>query len=78
LRVVVNKDSEEFNKKGKNVFARFVKEMDEYLRPFDEVLVVNEEDELIGVGRTFFNWLEIKTLRKGMVVEIRETLKLNE
>jgi Prefoldin, molecular chaperone implicated in de novo protein folding, alpha subunit len=34
--------------------------MDEYLRPFDEVLVVNEEDELIGVGRTFFNWLEIK------------------
>jgi 7-cyano-7-deazaguanine tRNA-ribosyltransferase len=52
--------------------------MDEYLRPFDEVLVVNEGDELIGVGRTFFNWLEIKTLRKGMVVEIRETLKLNE
>ncbi|MEM0078250.1 MAG: tRNA guanosine(15) transglycosylase TgtA [Thermoplasmata archaeon] len=74
LRVVVTRDSEEFNKKGKNVFARFVKDMDNSLRPFDEVLIVNEDDNLLGVGRTLFNSLEIKTLKRGMVVEIRETV----
>ncbi|MGC8689683.1 MAG: PUA domain-containing protein [Thermoplasmata archaeon] len=74
MRVIVTRDSEEFNRKGKNVFARFVKDMDNSLRPYDEVLVVNENDDLIGVGRTFFNWQEIRTLKKGMVVEIRENL----
>lgn len=74
MRVVVKRDSEEFNRKGKNVFARFVEEMDSSLRPYDEVLVVNRDDELIGVGRTLYNWDEIKTLKKGMVVEIRENM----
>ena len=48
--------------------------MDNSLRPFDEVLIVNEDDNLLGVGRTLFNSLEIKTLKRGMVVEIRETV----
>lgn len=74
LRTVVTRDSEEFNRKGKNVFARFIINMDPELRPMDETLVVNENDELIGVGRTFFNREEALTLRKGMVVELRETL----
>ncbi len=74
LRTIVNRESEEFNRKGKNVFARFIVDMDPELRPFDETLVVNENDELIGVGRTFFNREEALTLRKGMVVELREII----
>lgn len=74
LRTIVNKESEEFNRKGKNVMARFIKDMDSNLRPYDETLIVNENDDLIGVGRTFFNREEALTLRKGMVVELRENL----
>ncbi|MGC8715666.1 MAG: tRNA guanosine(15) transglycosylase TgtA [Thermoplasmata archaeon] len=74
LRTVVTPESEEFNRKGKNVFARFIVDMDPELRPMDETLVVNENDELIGVGRTFFSRDEALTLKKGMVVELRENL----
>jgi 7-cyano-7-deazaguanine tRNA-ribosyltransferase len=55
LRVVVQSDTAEFNREGKNVFAKFVKECDEGLRPRDEVLVVNEEDELVAVARALMN-----------------------
>jgi len=74
LRTVVTAESEEFNRKGKNVFARFIIDMDPELRPMDETLVINEKDQLIGVGRTYFNREEALTLRKGMVVELREII----
>ncbi|MGC9166696.1 MAG: tRNA guanosine(15) transglycosylase TgtA [Thermoplasmata archaeon] len=74
LRVVVSNESEEFNRKGKNVFGKFIIEMDHNLRPKDEVLIVNENDDLIGVGQTLFSYKEIKNMKKGMAVEIRETL----
>ncbi len=74
MRVVVSGDSEKFNRMGKNVFGKFVVDMDHSLRPRDEVLIVNENDELIGVGQTHFSFREIRGMKKGMAVEIRETL----
>lgn len=75
LRIVVSKDSAEFNKLGKNVFARFVVDMDPDLVPYDEVLVVDTDDNYIGVGRTFMNRLEALKFKKGMIAEVRETNK---
>lgn len=72
LRVVVNDDSAQFNKQGRNVFAKFVVEMDANLRPGDEVLVVNEKDELVAVGRTLMNREECLNFQKGMCVKVRE------
>ncbi len=75
LRTVVTKESEEFNLKGKNVFARFIVDMDPDLRPFDETIIVNESDQFIGVGRTLFTRDEALKIKKGMVVELREFVK---
>jgi len=73
LRVVINKDALEFVKDGKSVFSKFVKECDPNLRPFDECLIVNEEDELIAVGRCILNRTEMLSFNYGMAVKTRET-----
>ncbi|OYT58049.1 tRNA-guanine(15) transglycosylase, partial [Euryarchaeota archaeon ex4484_162] len=55
LRVVIKEEAASFVEEGKNVFARFVVECDPELRPFDECLIVDENDKLLGAGRTLLN-----------------------
>lgn len=72
LRVVVNKDSVEFNRSGKNVFSKFVTSCDHNLRPGDEVLITDENDALIAIGRLILNWYEIEAFNFGIAVRVRE------
>ncbi len=72
LRVIVSDESAEFNSIGKNVFAKFVLDADNNIRPGDEVLVVDEQDNLIAVGRTLMNRFEMLHFSKGMAVKVRE------
>jgi 7-cyano-7-deazaguanine tRNA-ribosyltransferase len=74
LRVVVNKDAAEFIKEGKSVFAKFVKNCDPELRPFDECLIVNEDDELLAVGRCLLNRLEMLSFNYGVAAKTREAV----
>ncbi len=71
MRVVVNADAEPFARKGKSVFAKFVVDADENIRPYDEVLIVNENDELIATGQTLLNGRELKVFRYGLAVKVR-------
>jgi len=75
LRVVVTDDAEPFVKEGKSVFAKFVKDCDPDLRPFDECLIVNENDTLLAVGRTLLNRDEMLAFHQGMAVKTRESIK---
>ena len=75
LRVVVTDDAVPFVKEGKSVFAKFVKDCDPDLRPFDECLIVNENDTLLAVGRTLLNRVEMLAFRHGMAVKTRESIK---
>jgi 7-cyano-7-deazaguanine tRNA-ribosyltransferase len=72
LRVVVENDSVEFNREGKNVFAKFVLDCDEEVRPLDEVLVVDKNDELVAFGRAMMNREEMLSFEIGVAVKIRE------
>ncbi|CAB3289219.1 tRNA-guanine(15) transglycosylase [Methanocaldococcus lauensis] len=74
-RVVVNKEAEEFIREGRNVFAKFVVNCDEELRPYEEVLVVNEDDELLGYGTTILNGIELKEFNYGLAVKVRCGIK---
>jgi len=74
LRVVVDKDAITFIKEGKSVFAKFVKDCDPELRPFDECLIVNESDELIAVGRCLLNRSEMLSFNYGMAVKTRDAV----
>jgi len=72
LRAVVDKDAVPFVKDGKSIFAKFVKDCDPNLRPFDECLIVDEKDNLLAVGRCLMNRLEMLSFDYGMAVKSRE------
>ncbi len=72
LRVIVNKDATSFIKEGKSVFAKFVKDCDPELRPFDECLIVNEKDSLLAIGRCILNREEMLSFDYGVAVKTRE------
>ncbi|MFQ5919298.1 MAG: tRNA guanosine(15) transglycosylase TgtA [Thermoplasmata archaeon] len=72
LRVVVETDTAPFNRQGRSVFAKFVTEADPDLRPGEEVLVVDQEDALLAVGRTLMNREEMLAFSVGPAVKVRE------
>ncbi|MFQ6013464.1 MAG: tRNA guanosine(15) transglycosylase TgtA [Thermoplasmata archaeon] len=72
LRVIVEADSAPFNRQGRSVFAKFVVEADPELRPWEEVLVVDQEDGLLAVGRALMNREEMLAFAVGPAVKVRE------
>jgi archaeosine-15-forming tRNA-guanine transglycosylase len=50
-RVIILSEVAEFVRQGKSVFTQHVIQIDEDLRIGSEVLVVNEEDELVAIGK---------------------------
>lgn len=74
MRVAVETETAEFNREGRNVFAKFVVEMDEDLRPGDEVLVVDGEDRLVAVGQARMNREDALSYQAGVAVRVREGL----
>jgi 7-cyano-7-deazaguanine tRNA-ribosyltransferase len=75
LRVVVISDAVPFVREGKSVFTKFISECDPGLRPYDECLVVDENDTLLAIGRTILNRSEMLTFHHGMAVKIRESIR---
>ena len=75
LRVVITDECKPFIMEGKSVFARFVVDCDPDLRPFDECLIVSEDDDLLGVGRTLLNREEMLSFDYGVAVKTREGVK---
>lgn len=74
-RVVVNEDSEPFTRDGKSVFCQFVVQCDENIRANDEVLLVNKNDDLLGIGKALLNPREIKSFNKGQAIKTRKGFK---
>jgi 7-cyano-7-deazaguanine tRNA-ribosyltransferase len=70
-RVVVRDDAVEFVREGKSVFAKFVNSSDPEIRPNQEVLIVDENDELLAVGVAKLNAREMLAFEKGVAVRIR-------
>ncbi len=71
LWVEVTEDSAEFNKKGKNVFAKFVVDAHKDIRVGDEVVIIHR-NEPIAVGRALMNRREMLSFERGMAVDVRE------
>jgi len=71
-KVKVKKEVAKYIAEGKNVFAKHVIEADEELRPQDEVIVVDEDGNLIAVGKAALSGEEMKTFKIGVAVKIRK------
>lgn len=71
-RVFVGDESEPFVRDGENAFAKFVGRVGPEVRPGDEVMVVHESGELLGVGRAELSAQGMVDFHSGMAVKLRE------
>ena len=69
--VKVQKEATPFIVKGRSVFARHVIDADGEIRPQEEVIVINEEDEVLAVGKAILTGREMKAFMRGVAVKVR-------
>lgn len=69
--VTVRDDVSEFIAQGGDVFAAHVVKMNNEIHPKDEVVVVNNEGEVLAVGRALLSGEEMKAFKKGVAVKVR-------
>lgn len=72
MRAIVLDEISEFIKKGRNVFCKHVCDIDPNLRPLDEVVIVNQEEDLLAVGRLMIPVHYINTFDTGVAIKVRK------
>lgn len=75
LRVIVKKQVAEYIMKGRNVFAKHIVNADLNIRPGSEVIVVDEDDNLLAIGKAILNGEEMLAFKKGIAVKVRKGIK---
>jgi len=70
--IVVDSDAEPFVRQGRNVMHGFVKACDGWTRPGETVIIVNENSELLAIGRSQSTPRELATFKKGIAIKVRE------
>ena len=70
-RVIVQNDVSEFIEDGRNVFVKHVVSVDPTIRPEDEVIVVNEKDKLLAVGKAQLSAEYMLAFDRGIAVKVR-------
>jgi predicted RNA-binding protein (TIGR00451 family) len=69
--VKVQKEAEPFIIRGRSVFAKHVVEADEEIRPKEEIIVLNEENKVLAVGKSILTGKEMKAFKRGVAVKVR-------
>lgn len=69
--VKVQDDVSAFIAEGKSVFAKHIVDADEEIRPMEEVIVINEEGEVLAVGKAILTGKEMTAFKKGVAVKVR-------
>ncbi len=75
LRVILSNKYSVYVAKGGNVFSPHIVFADPGIRPGDEVLIVNEELELIAVGRALLPGWAMTFFKRGEAVRVRESIE---
>ncbi|RLE64724.1 MAG: pseudouridine synthase [Thermoprotei archaeon] len=72
LRIVIDPVAVDFVARGRSVFPKYVRSIDQNLRAGDEVIVVDDNDNLVAIGRLLVSPIEISSLSRGVVVRVRK------
>ncbi len=70
-RVVVKEQFEDTVARGTTVFSHFVEDGDPDIRPYQEVIVVSKEDQVLATGKTILSLREARFFHKHPFVKIR-------
>ena len=71
LWVGVQEDAEPYVAQGKSVFAKYVADADEEIRPQEEVIVIGENNRVLAVGKAVLTGREMKAFKHGVAVKVR-------
>lgn len=74
IRVIIHKDVEEYIMEGRDVFSRHVVRVDQDIRPGEEVVVTNEQDDVLAVGKALLSGTEILHFKRGKAVKVRSAV----
>ena len=69
--VTVQNDVSEFIADGGDVFAAHVVKANEEVRAKDEVIIVDENNRVLAVGRALLSSAEMKAFKTGVAVKVR-------
>ena len=72
LWVKVSRDAALFIAKGKSAFAKHVIAADPEIRPQEEVIVLDEDNNVLAVGRAILTGKEMKAFKRGLAVRVRK------
>ena len=71
MMVQVSKDVAPFVAKGKSVFAKHVIRASPDIRPREEVVVLDENREVLAVGKAALTGREMRAFKRGIAVRVR-------
>jgi predicted RNA-binding protein (TIGR00451 family) len=71
LRAVMNDESSDFIRNGGTAFCKHVINADPEIRAYDEVILVDKEDNLLGTGKAMLSGEEMKIFTRGVGVKVR-------
>lgn len=71
LWVKVQSDVADFISKGRSVFAKHIIDCDIEIRPGEEVVVLNNHNAVLAVGRALLSGEEMKSFNNGAAVRVR-------
>jgi predicted RNA-binding protein (TIGR00451 family) len=71
MTVEVSKDAAPFIAKGKSVFAKHVIHASPQIRPREEAIVLNENIEVLAVGKAALTGREMRAFKRGIAVRVR-------
>lgn len=71
FRAVMRNNVKEFAKKGRNIFARHVVAADSDIRPGEEVIITDDKDNVLAIGRALLTGREMLSFKRGVAVKTR-------
>ncbi len=72
LKITVNDDADPFVRDGKTVFSKHVLDLDEGISAKDEVIIINQKGEFLGIGTAKISGKLIKEMKSGVAVATRK------
>ena len=63
--------AEPFIAQGRSAFAKHVIEADENIRPKEEVIILDSNNQVLAVGRALLSGTEMKEFQRGIAVRVR-------
>jgi uncharacterized protein with predicted RNA binding PUA domain len=70
--VVVDKVAEPFISKGRSVFCKHLVKVGDKIKPNSEVAILNEDKELIAVGKALLSAKMMREFKVGVAIKVRE------